>query len=81
MKYDIPVKVIIETMDCPHNFSCLTTGKCGDKELCRIQNNVADDISLLQTICRADCPYRKSLGSMQVCRCPTRNAIFRKYQV
>jgi hypothetical protein len=81
MKFDIPAEVLATTLECPHSFSCLTTGKCGDKELCSIQNYVADEISILQTKSRADCPYRKVLGTMQICRCPTRNAIVRKYGV
>ena len=33
MRFDIPKEVLIETEGCPHAFSCLTTGKCGDKDL------------------------------------------------
>ena len=81
MKYEIPIDVIEETLDCPHGISCLTTGKCGDRPLCKIRYDLANDISILETEAHADCPYRRPLGSQQICRCPTRNAIFRKYQV
>ena len=63
IRFDIPTEVQSETMGCPHNFSCLTTGKCGGRELCKIAFDVASDVALLQTEDHADCPYRKPLGS------------------
>ena len=80
MMYEIPNEVINASYDCPHNISCSTTGKCGDKELCAIQCDVTNDILFLETGECSDCPYRCTLGNLQICRCPTRNAIFRDYQ-
>ena len=79
MKFQIEKEVIEKTTDCPYGHSCLETGKCGDRELCKIRCDIDEEILVLVSTDCAECPYRQPFGRMQICKCPTRNAIFTKY--
>lgn len=67
---DIPVAVKRETRFCEHDFSCLTTGKCGDKENCSVDFPVGKSMLFLLSSKPVKCPYRVSYGSRQACVCP-----------
>lgn len=65
------------TTKCAHKFSCLSTGKCGDRAMCQVSyDNGKDVLFLAENADNApppstgDCPYRISYFSGQVCRCP-----------
>jgi hypothetical protein len=75
MKYQVPDSVIKQTTKCEHNFSCLETGKCGDKPMCKVDYADGDNVTFLQDKEDAFCSYRVPFGFSQVCTCPTHYAI------
>lgn len=81
MKYSVPESVIEETAACPYSFSCLETGQCGDRPMCSVDYAIPDNILFLKTEAPADCPYRWPFGiNRQVCKCPVRYFIWRRYK-
>lgn len=78
MKHPVPKSVIEQTTKCQHNFSCLETGKCGDKEMCAVQYADGENVLFLKDKEDASCNYRMSFGYNQVCTCPVHYAIERR---
>ena len=78
MIYTISADILKET-DCQNDFSCLTTGKCGDREMCEVDYLNGPNVSFLKTKEYANCIHRLNYGGMQMCNCPTRYAIHKKY--
>lgn len=80
MKYRVAKRIRNETTDCPHGFSCITTGLCGDHALCAVASSGGSRCLTLEShTCVLDCSYRVPLGRRQVCTCPVRAEIHRKY--
>ncbi len=71
MSVSIPETVLQETDKCPHDFSCLETGKCGTESMCEVNHADGKNILFLESDEPASCPYRLTFGYSQVCRCPT----------
>ena len=78
MIYVIPDEILKKT-NCPHHFSCLTTGKCGDKDMCEADYADGLNVLFLKAKKPAKCIHRISFGYSQMCSCPTRYAIHKKY--
>ena len=70
MENKIPGSVLSETTKCLHDFSCLKTSKCGDREMCEIEYVAGENILFLASQNTMDCPYRLAFGEGHVCRCP-----------
>lgn len=66
---------------CPHDFSCLTTGQCGNHKMCPVQYAVGPNILFLKGDDFPECSYRLPFGHHQVCRCPTRYAIHQTHGI
>ena len=77
MKIHVSDAVLNETTKCEHFFSCLETGKCGDRELCQAEYVDGERVIFLRDRSDAKCPYRVALGERQLCRCPTHYAILK----
>ncbi len=71
--YQGPVDVLLNTR-CEHNYSCLATGRCGDREMCKV-DRVCEDMLILSDQKSAKCAHRTTFGDHQVCVCPTRYAL------
>ncbi len=80
MKFNIATKVLKETTKCPNNFSCLLSGQAGDPVECEVQWADGNNVLLLKSKKPLTCPYRLPLGKGQICTCPTRSAIYKKYK-
>ena len=76
MPVKVPDDVLKMTTKCPHAFSCLTLGRCGEHKMCEVEHiiNITNLIFLKDTQ-HADCPYRLTYGNGQICTCPTHYAI------
>ena len=68
-------EVLRETSKCPHEFSCLDDGQCGDHPLCEVEDANGKNVLFLTTKRPAVCPYRLHFGYSQICRCPTHFAL------
>ncbi len=75
MKSHVPDCVLNGTTKCAHNFSCIETSKCGDKEMCKVEYANGGQILFLKDRKYSDCPYRLLFGDRQICRCPTHYAL------
>jgi hypothetical protein len=65
------------TTKCPHTFSCLASGNCGNRELCEITSAVGENLLFIKPNEPRFCPYRLPFGYSQLCTCPTHFAIKR----
>ena len=77
MKYHVSAEVLQKTTKCQYNFSCLETGKCGDRAMCEFEYVDGEQVIFLEDQNTADCAYRKTFGTRQLCRCPTHYAILK----
>jgi hypothetical protein len=80
MKFNISTQVLQETTRCPNNFSCLLSGQAGDPVECKVQWADGKNVLLLESKKPLACPYRFLFGEGQICTCPTRSAIYKKYK-
>jgi hypothetical protein len=81
MKFAASNEAIKETTRCGHDFSCLTTGKCGNLPKCKVENRFDDYMLYVQTTKDAEdtlCSYKFTCGSghQHICTCPTYYAIY-----
>ena len=79
MKFTVSEQVLKETTMCETNFSCLESGQCGDKPMCEVAYANGQNLLFLKTKDSFNCLYRVPFGYSQVCRCPARFAIHKKY--
>ena len=70
MKHVVPDEVIERTDKCPHNFSCLETGKCFCA--CEVEQAHGKDILVLKSrsLEAAFCKNYSEYGDDYVCLCP-----------
>ena len=78
MNFEVPIEVFDATTKCPKHFACLSTGQCGDRELCRVDRGSDWSLLFLHSTETLVCPYRITFGRRQVCTCPTHFAIHRQ---
>jgi hypothetical protein len=79
--YQVPETVRAKTTKCPHDFSCLRTGLCGTRPLCRVGSADGRNVLFLDENGSRACPHRLCFGERQVCVCPTHYACHAKYGV
>ena len=77
MTLEIDAEVIKATTRCEKRFACLA----GDLEhLCQVEECVADVAYFVRCLNLVDCSYRETFGDSNVCTCPTRHEIYRRYK-
>ena len=80
MKFNISIKVLQETTKCPNNFSCLISGQIENSVGCKVQWAGSYNVLFLQSKEPLTCSYKLPFGEGQICKCPTRFAIYKKYR-
>jgi hypothetical protein len=65
--------VMREATKCENAFSCLKTGRCGNREMCAATCSFGPRVLQLATKDQTICAYRVSFGYGQLCTCPVRN--------
>ena len=75
MTVQVPDSVRKATTKCAHDFACLKTGKCGDRELCPVDYADGKHVLFLKERKPALCPYRVSFADRQICCCPMHYAL------
>ena len=79
MNVEVSDKVRDETTKCPHDFVCLSTDQCGDRELCDVDYADGKNVLFLSSEHHHFCPYRITFGGREVCTCSTHYAIHQRY--
>ena len=70
--------VLHKTTNCIFNFTCLT----GEKTcLCDVVDSNEEDIVEIKTMPSISCKYCVSLESASYCTCPTRVAVYNRYNM
>lgn len=77
MSIIVPDEILNATTKCPHSFSCLEFGICGERKMCRVNYAIEPYVLALESKEPEDCTYRISYGSNQFCTCPIHFTIFR----
>jgi hypothetical protein len=75
MPVKVPDDILKMTTKCPHAFSCLTPGQCGEHKMCEVEDINGMNVMFLKDTKEAVCPYRARYASSQLCTCPTHYAI------
>ena len=73
MNIEVPDSVRQETTSCPHAFACLATGRCGDREMCKVDHAYGEQVLRLASDVQLSCAYRVAFGYVQLCTCPIRD--------
>jgi hypothetical protein len=77
MTHYLLTEAIAATKRCSHDFSCLTSQRCGTVDLCTLEvEGFVGVISSQQCQTESDCPYHVRFGNRQACTCPTRNILY-----
>jgi hypothetical protein len=80
MIYGISNEVLKKTTKCGHDYSCLTTGKCGNLLLCKIEKCFDKNMLYIKATKDSECvscPYKFSYSSHgYICTCPTHYSIY-----
>jgi len=79
-------EVLITTTKCHHDFSCITSGQCGNMPMCKVQSVFDKNMLYVESMSEKKniaCPYKMSAGStiVHICTCPTHHAIYRQSAV
>ncbi len=81
MSIYVPKEILTLTTKCQHEFSCLESGKCGEREMCEVSYANGPYVLFLKSKINEECPYRASIGFSKVCSCPTHyNSYWRQKQ-
>jgi hypothetical protein len=81
MKFAVPDKILQETTKCGYEYSCLTTGECGNLPKCKVEKRFDEKMLFVSTTEDApclSCPYKYSYGISHghICTCPTHYAVY-----
>ena len=84
MKFAIPDEILNKTTKCGHAYSCLTTGKCGNVLMCKVDKPFDKNmlyIKATETV-GGVCPYKMSYGAKRghICTCPVHYAIYEQHE-
>ncbi len=77
--YRLPAEVRAAAVKCPRGVCCVDSGRCGGAPLCEVSYADGANVLFLADEGGMDCPYRLQYGTGQVCSCPVRFAIHRRY--
>ena len=80
MVFVVKDRIKNEADKCPRSFACLATAECDGRPMCEVEEvNGRSFLTLKARECILSCPYRVPLGRRQICTCPVRAEIHRKY--
>ena len=76
-------EAIKKTTRCCNNFSCLTTGECGNLLQCKIEKCFDENMLYVRTTKDTEavsCSYKYTVGNSDehICTCPTHYAIYQQ---
>ena len=77
MSVIVPKEILKATTKCPHSFSCLESGMCGERKMCEVSYAIGPYILGLKSKEPDNCTYRVAFGFSQLCNCPTHFTLYR----
>lgn len=77
-KIEVSEKVLLETINCEKNFSCI---KGNGHKLCNVTECINKQVHFLECSDNSICNYKLSYAESYICMCPTRKEIFNKYKI
>lgn len=75
--YEVDKSIIDLAVNCDIKYNCLSEG---GKPCCNVESCVNCSVHFLEKLER-DCLYHQEFGFSNVCICPVRKEIYRKYKV
>jgi len=78
MQYPVDRLTLRITTRCNKDFICQSDKQ---KELCKIEVRKFNSITSILCLEKKPCNYQLSVGFSNVCGCPTRSELFKKYNV
>lgn len=78
MKKEIDQDLIEATTKCPRDFLCLE--QMG-KPNCKVESFVMKNVLYIKCPSDVDCNYILSQGACNICLCPTRKELYKKYGI
>lgn len=63
---------------CPHGVSCIESGRCGDKEMCKVERSSGENILWLEGKIPLSCPYMLPFGYGHLCTCPVHSRLHKE---
>ena len=81
MKFAVPDAIVKTTQMCPFAMACQQDATNGDFPKCLVRYSVGENVLMVQPKEPCLCSYLMDYGNGKVCSCPTRYAIYRKYQM
>lgn len=79
MAYKISEDIIKKTTSCEGDFACIVTGEC-PKNKCKPTGSI-NGYLWVETKAIIPCGYHMTFGKGDICKCPTRNEIYKKYRI
>ena len=70
MKRTRPGEISGTVSECPHDFTCHTTGLCGNQARCQVSFEGGHNLLFLKGENFRECIYREYVGIGWLCRCP-----------
>ena len=77
VRVDITDK-IKKITDCKKNFSCLSDQT---RQVCKISYCIEDMYYFIEQSTHNDCGYKMNYGYANMCRCPVRKELYKKYSI
>ena len=78
MAYQISEDIKKRTSQCSNNFGCLTNGK---GNICTIHEEISGALIIKHLCNKQFCKYFLYYGPRNICMCPMRLEIYRRYNV
>ncbi len=79
MSYKIDKNIIDKTTNCECEFACLEKGEC-PKNKCK-PTGAFNGYLWVETEASMPCTYHMAFGKGNICKCPTRNEIYKKHGI
>ena len=71
----VPAEVLGKATKCRQGFSCLESGKCGDRPVCEVKSTHGEGVLCIRATETHNCPYHLDFGGASYCVCPVRCAL------
>ncbi len=71
MSLTVPENVLMDSIRCPNNYSCLDSGQSLDRPICKVDYSLGNNLLFISPLNEDACPYRVAVGTSNICKCPT----------
>ena len=78
MEIEVDQETIEATTECEKDFACLSSK---ERVYCPVEDLLLGRIPFVRCLHDEPCVYQSKLEGFAICTCPTRKAIYKKYQM